>query len=242
MLAVRHHDRVVVVERLAGEFALDALIRDRADCHVHHARAQFVQVGRVAPAVDAHQHVGVLDAKALDHRGQQHMRRAAGGADAHHAVARAQHLRHFLAGLAGLGGDQPRAPQEGIAVARQHHAAGGAGQQRHMQLLFQLADALGQCRCRHVARTGPGADAAVLGHGDEVLDLAQTHGFGSTQTTHWAHSIAAFRRVRDNPRVLTIGLHRGSFSICRDAPCQRMIAPHRRKPPAAPASSRSGIA
>ena len=119
--------------------------------------------------------VRVLRAKALEHGRQQQVRRAARGADTDHAIARAQHLRHLVGGLARLAGDELRAPQKCLAIARQHHAARGACQQRHMQFFFEQANALGDGRTRDIAGLGAGPDAAGLGHGNEVLKLAQAH-------------------------------------------------------------------
>ncbi|MNN55897.1 hypothetical protein D3C81_1708000 [compost metagenome] len=126
-------------------------------------------------AVDTDLHVRMLGAEALQHRRQQQVSRPTRGADAHHAVARAQHLGHLFRGLARLGGDQARPAQERLAEARQHHAARGAGQKWHVQLFLELADALGDGRRRYIARLGPGANAAAFRHGNEILQLAQTH-------------------------------------------------------------------
>src|SRR5688572_335184 len=72
-----------------------------------------------------------------------------------------------------------RAGEEGASRRGRHDAARVALQQLHVQLGLQPADALGDGGLRHAEPARGGADAAAFDHGDEVADLAESHGDSS---------------------------------------------------------------
>ena len=90
----------------------------------------------------------------------------------------------------GLGARQQVAAfvEEHPAGVGQAHLAPVAEQQFHAQFLFQRLDVLRQRRLRHVQPLRGTHEAQFLGHGHEVLQLAQVHGRLSRSRGRALHS------------------------------------------------------
>jgi hypothetical protein len=169
----RHH------ERLAGDHPV-------LDVRRGHGRAQEGGVEGVLPQPLLHgggQHLAVQRQGQPGHRllRPAHDPRhhpvggRAGEADPQHARGPLPHLVDV--GLEGLDlvDDPPPAVQEHLAGGGEVHPPGGPVQQPHAELLLELADLLGQRRLGHVQALGGAAEVALLGHGDEVVELPDLH-------------------------------------------------------------------
>ncbi len=71
--------------------------------------------------------------------------------------------------------DGPSIGQKGLARGRKRDTPRQAHQQWHAQLFLKLPDLCGQWRLRNEQLLGRAADAARLGHGDEIAQVSQLH-------------------------------------------------------------------
>jgi hypothetical protein len=68
-----------------------------------------------------------------------------------------------------------RAHAQLLAERRQLHAARGAQDERHAEILFQFLDRFGQRRLRQMQRAGRRANAALLSRRQEGAQLMNLH-------------------------------------------------------------------
>jgi hypothetical protein len=66
--------------------------------------------------------------------------------------------------------------EEARTLGRQRHLAERASEQRGAQARLQILDRAREGRLRHVQRRGGAAEVQVLGHGDEMAQLAEFRG------------------------------------------------------------------
>ena len=123
-----------------------------------------------------HAHVRVALAEVLDEVGEQVVGRVAERAERRGAALELAHLADRVARLLGrrqralgLGAEEPAGLGE-LEPA-------GADEQRRAQLGLEPADLLGQARLGHVQGCGGRRERAMVGRGEEVLELLECHRF-----------------------------------------------------------------
>jgi hypothetical protein len=97
---------------------------------------------------------------------------------------------HVLAGPVDLGQDHPRPLQQDAPRRRQLGSARSAIEEGDAQVALQRTDLLRERRSGDVQPAGGGGEAPLLGHGEEVPELAQVH------TTRYRRKCPGSRRVR----------------------------------------------
>ena len=83
--------------------------------------------------------------------------------------------RAMLADVVGLAEDHPGPLHDLLAGVGEQDVARAALDERDAELLLQLLDLRRQRRLADEARLGRPAEVAVVGHGDQVLEVAQVH-------------------------------------------------------------------
>jgi methionyl aminopeptidase len=78
---------------------------------------------------------------------------------------------------------------------RQPHAAGRSNEERHLELVFELANLAADGRLGDAEPGGGARDAPLTGNGDEVLDLGEAHATESTSSPGAALAPATPRRI-----------------------------------------------
>lgn len=78
--------------------------------------------------------------------------------------------------------DLSRALQQHFTRGEELHPARGAGEQRDTELLLEALHVSGQRRLADVQARRGSREVFLLGHGDEVLELGQTHRAASSTT------------------------------------------------------------
>ena len=107
-------------------------------------------------------------------------RREQGGAEVGGAERAGVHVEAHVqaAGPGGfhLGQRKPCMIEKYLARLRQVYAAGAAHQQRHADLLFEIADLPAERRLRRMQPAlGRNRQAALFGHGNEIAQMSQFH-------------------------------------------------------------------
>jgi hypothetical protein len=116
---------------------------------------------------------------ALRHQRQRHAPERAGreGAEPHGEAADGQalELQHVALDLLRIGEELAGAREHQFAGLREAHGAVGPVDQARLQVVFERVDAARERGLRQVHGLRGAAEAALLGKGDEVLELAQLH-------------------------------------------------------------------
>ena len=142
-------------------------------------QALLAQAGQKLARAGLLQHegdVGPVRAELADGARHQRMERRRGG-EAHGDAAglAARRAAGPCRGAIDRGQHRLGIGQEGAAGVGQRDAARMADEQRRLDLLLQRLDLLRQRRLLHVQLLGRARDVALVGHGDEVAEMAQFH-------------------------------------------------------------------
>ena len=81
--------------------------------------------------------------------------------------------------------------EERLASGREQHAARGAQEELGSELVFEVAYLPTHRRLGDVQLGGGSAHVAVVGDGDEVLDLREAHALESRSKRYWTPSAVA---------------------------------------------------
>ena len=121
-------------------------------------------------------HVRIAAVKRLDERPDEIARESRRDRDPQRAAAQVLHVVNRAPAFREIVQRLPRIAEIHVAGVGQPRHAPGAVEQLRAERLLELADLLGQRGLRHVQCGGRAREAAVLGDGEEVVDMAQQHG------------------------------------------------------------------
>jgi hypothetical protein len=170
-----------IVDREHDQPALDAPVADRVG-----------DLGRVlAEQADAHARVAL--AEVLDEVGQQVIGRLPERAEGRRAGLQLTHFPHRVDRLLG-GSERPFGLRAEDAPGLGELQPAGAHEQRRAELRLEPADLLRHARLGHVQGLSGRRERAMLGCGEEVLELLECHRFflltpKSSKPTALAHNV-----------------------------------------------------
>ena len=126
-------------------------------------------------AHDADAHPRMALAEVLDQPAEQVVMRGAERAEGDGAALQGADLADGLRGLLGRAERPLGLGLQHPARLGQHEPPARAREERDAELGLQPADLVGEARLRHQQRLGGGRERSVLGGGEEVAELLQSH-------------------------------------------------------------------
>jgi hypothetical protein len=108
--------------------------------------------------------------------------------------------------------DSPRVAQEDVPRLGQLHPSRRSDEERRSELVLEAADLSAHCRLRDAESIRCTSDVALLGDGDEILNLRQAHGVNPTRGA-WPPSASGDARSKrhwiETSKATTLANHDG---------------------------------